>query len=291
MDLGLAKEMLGRDIAQRTHAVVLLDQVRGFVDDLRGAGFGVAIEVGALTEGMICVGLDFTCPDAFPPDEGETELVDAGDAPVVPAAPEPEPAAPVTADAAPLEVQETAPVRAGQPWTPKEDAELVRLRADCVGFEEISEKLGRPVPGLQYRCSKVLQREIADAVAAKNKPAPVKPAPEAAAPRPVARPAGQNFSPIVPDSCGDDITGGLMEAHLRWLYGDAPDTDSVACDLQLVEMLARGDGAQAVATEFDWPKEQVLSRWHALRGGASVTLNLQRVLLDALRALASGAAA
>lgn len=57
------------------------------------------------------------------------------------------------------------------------------------------------------------------------------------------------------------------------------------------EMLARGDGAQAVAAEFDWPKEQVLSRWHALRGGASVTLNLQRVLLDALRALASEAAA
>lgn len=212
------------------------------------------------------------------------------------------------ADAAPAAAKaaetKAAPKSVPPRWTEDEDATAVRMAVAGSTAREIAAELGRPVPGTGYRLAKVLKDRIAAGRAAgmagdapepevpdflKPEPvaAPVAPLAPQPAPTPVdPRGASGNFktSPIL--GCDPDRVGeGLMMAHLRWLYGAVCDEDVVSCDLDLVERLARGDGAGAVAEAFEWDKADVIARFVKLRGGLTCTLHLQKVLLVALRAL------
>lgn len=200
------------------------------------------------------------------------------------------------------------------PWSDDEDADLVARVVAGEAVADIAQRLGRTKAALVYRCKTKLSARISAGKARRTKPslpvsasprvreapAPEAPAPQASvAPQPVADPlpevtpapdARALRSPIA-GMHGDDVSVQQLRAHLEWLYSGAPDPDVVGSDLELVEGLCRGDGAGAVAEEFDWSRDQVLDRWCALRGGVPVTLQLQTRLLGLLREMAQEQAA
>lgn len=219
-------------------------------------------------------------------------------------------------------IAERSPVpRNNLPWSDDEDADLVARVVAGEPVADIAQHLGRTKAALVYRCKTALSARISAGKARRTKPslpvsasprvreapAPEAPAPQASvAPQPVADPlpevtpasdarppdarptdARPLRSPIA-GMHGDDVSVQQLRAHFEWLYGGAPDPDVVGVDLDLVEGLCRGDGAGAVAEEFDWSRDQVLDRWCALRGGVPVTLQLQTRLLGLLREMAQG---
>ena len=206
--------------------------------------------------------------------------------------------------AAAIAAQSETP-RHNLPWSDAEDDRLVEMIRGKRPYARAAAELGRSVDSVKYRCSVVLRdrisppaHEAAEPAAAKapapraEKPVAPKPDPKPA-PAPVARPAEPAAVPVVPRGDvspmqgfePDDVTRALVDAHLDWLYAGRPDPDLVACDLELIEMLLRGEGAHGVAEAFEWSKPQVMDRFSQLRAGVPCTLALQQHLVEALRDL------
>lgn len=316
MRAGDARAALQDAVARQSAGLTLVARLESLAGALEESGFGVDLDIDLLSVGRASVLMQVEIPAG---------LVDA--APVVEVAPERVPAA-VKPAAVPVKPAPRAkPVKRvgvqGARWSEADKAQLVEMVARGVAPAEIARRLGRPEAGTRKMITKLTSKgpnsRRKGGKAAVKAPAPVvKPAPVAEpvpAPVPHAAPpivgvvvsaadvaedapkpeagAGSGRvsaqSPIEGVDAGD-VTASMFEAHLMWLYGGALDRDQLACDLELVELLLTTGSAQAVAEEFDWPKEQVIARWGALRHGLPVTLDLQARLHGALRALSARAA-
>ena len=282
------RDALAEGIARDTGALALLDRVECFADDLRGQGFGVDVKVHRCGVGQLRVIFDIDVPaggleDAAPP----VELV------------EPAGGAEGEAEAASLEavmagrcVPATAPRTPAhrQDYSDADDDRMVDLRVQGLSWAEVAKAMGRSQKSVSVRAAK---RGLAARVKSRKAQGVAVAAP---APVPVSVPAPRKDAAVDPAGPSplegldpEDVTQALMRRHLLWLYGGAVDPDIRESDQELVERLARGDGAQMVAEIFDWNKAQVVDRWNRLRHHLPVTIDLQRHLLGALRALGGAA--
>ena len=300
MDACAAREVLRDAVARQSAALSMVARIEDVVSALEGRGFGVVLSINLLSVGRASVLLQIDIPAGEVATAEPVELVDLAEKPAAPPVLSAVPPA-----SAPIAPRRPEPIKAGQGprWSESEKAQLVEMVARGVAPAEIARRLGRPLPGTRKMITKLAaqgpnsRRKTAEiAQAPVDAPAPVAEpvaAPVAApAPAPVAVPVAVPVVPAYSPLEAVDpasATVKMFEAHLMWLYGGALDADQIACDLQMVELLLSTGSAQVVAEEFDWPKMQVIARWHDLRHGHAVTLDLQRKLLDALRALSARA--
>ncbi|MBB4207257.1 hypothetical protein [Roseinatronobacter bogoriensis] len=309
MRAGDARAALQDAVARQSAGLTLVARLESLAGALEESGFGVDLDIDLLSVGRASVLMQVEIPAG---------LADA--APGVEVAAERVPAAVKPAQRA--KVKGRAAGR-GPRWSEADKAQLVEMVARGVAPVEIARRLGRPLPGTRKMISNLTAKgpnsrrkggEVAVEAAApvvrpepvaESEPAPVPPAAPPivgvvvsaadvveAAPKPEAGAGSGRVSAQSPIEGMDagDVTAAMFKAHLLWLYGGALDRDQLACDLELVELLLTTGSAQAVAQEFDWPKEQVIARWGALRHGLPVTLDLQARLHGALRALSARAA-
>lgn len=199
--------------------------------------------------------------DPFAVDLGPVELVEPEDVP-----------APATAD------------RSGLPWTEEEDQRAIELKAAGLTHAQVAEALNRPVPAVGFRIKTVLR----DRIAAARDIGVI----EQGAVHVAVNPAAEHLHWRAPDDStlryladADALTAQDMRLHLLWLYGGKPEADALARDLELVELLVRGEGAAGAAAKLDCAKDQIIDRFQELRGGLPVTVRLQEKLLMALRDL------
>lgn len=300
-------ESLKDDIARQSAALSVMARVSSFVDDLEGRGFGVSAEVDPVAVGVVRVSLKLECP-AGEVDLGAVEIVEVNDKHS--AGEERSPAEAVrrfgeVVKSAQLPDQKRKPgpitAKQGPRWSDREKADLIDMVARGVVPQEISRRLGRPLPATRKMITKLAaqgtrprRKSVQTADAPQSAPAAVpKPTPEID-PDPAGATAAATVARVVPAFSPLDTvdasqaTVKMFEVHLLWLYRGALDADQIACDLEMVELLLSTGSAQVVAQEFDWPKSQVVDRWHVLRHGHPVTLDLQQKLLEALRSLSKG---
>ena len=309
MRAGDARAALQDAVARQSAGLTLVARLESLAGALEECGFGVDLDIDLLSVGRTSVLMQVEIPAG---------LVDA--APDVELAAEPVPEAVKPAQRAKVKGRS---VGRGPRWSEADKAQLVEMVARGVAPVEIARRLGRPLPGTRKMITNLTAKGpnsrrkggkaaveaaapvVKPATSAEPAPAPVPPvsAPivgvvvSAAdvvedSPKPEAGAGSGRVSAQSPIEGVDagDVTAAMFEAHLLWLYGGAVDRDQLACDLELVELLLTTGSAQAVAQEFDWPKEQVIARWGALRHGLPVTLDLQARLHGALRALSARAA-
>lgn len=158
-------------------------------------------------------------------------------------------------------------------WTVEEEAKLLRLHHAGKLIPDMVAELGRKGPGIAAKLRYLLAKRIPSAAAAPA-PAPVAPPP----PRPAAPPPAAG--PVLPP--GPSLPRLQREAEARWIV--SADVDWPARrDLDLIERMARGDGAGATAEAMGLEKPQVLARWRAIFPDPP-TIEQQTAMLAVLRA-------
>ncbi|MBN2759479.1 MAG: hypothetical protein JXQ79_03180 [Rhodobacteraceae bacterium] len=254
----------------------------------------ISVTITADAFGDICAPVEevaampATSPENLPPD------------PLCPAAqtePKPE------AHSAKLSPRAMRKIKRGTPWTAEEDALVLQMDAEGAKIADIAKAVNRTIDATKSRLKNFLRKQSAPEGAKRAPRDDLRENPatkEPAAPT-VVRPAVQklvapspdapNFSPLAAIEV-EEVNDKIMVEHLHWFYQSKnPDPDIVACDLELVEGLARGDAAADVAERLGWAKADVIERFKALRCDHTCTLKLQMSLLVCLRRLAGSLAA
>lgn len=182
-------------------------------------------------------------------------------------------------------------VKRGDPWSPEDDATVIRMAAASAPVKDIAKAVSRTVDATKSRMKNVLRQRIS---AAKGKPHDAHATTDTVPPEPsitTIAPSVPSFSPLAAID-PDNVTDKIMLEHLHWFYQSAtPDPDVLDCDLELCEALGRGDSAGDVADHLCWTKEDVIDRFKALLCGHACTLKLQMSLLVCLRRLSAKVAA
>lgn len=192
------------------------------------------------------------------------------------------------------------PVRSGprgrfDPWTAAEDAVVGTMRADGTPFEEIAAHLGRSANAIQFRYYTKIRsclREVASATQGRSEPAPPTPVrvPAAAEP-PLPPPAGPlpagsgseaarpaNLAREQRDA-GTDCDGKAVwhkemsvEAIGRHVAALPPAAGwTPPRDLELVQLILRGDGLGNAAEALGVDRNSALRRWKQLIPLTSIT--------------------
>lgn len=280
-------------IAREQAALDVIARLDRFLDALEDQGVGVFLDPPLISGAELLIRLKLVTPAGLV----SAQVVDLVEAP--------EHKASVPAQ----KLRRNARGATGPRWSAEEDAKAVQMSAAGATAREIAKALSRPVEGTKFRLANKLRIRIKSAKRLSADRVDVAEARAAHPPPPVSR---QISAPIVEEPItkadaatrlapkikppfsvirgmeAGQVTSSLMRKHLEWLYHPEPNADVVGSDMQLVEMLAAGYGAQGVAEELDWPKQDVIARFEALRGGVPNSVELQARLIAALKEISGG---
>lgn len=184
------------------------------------------------------------------------------------------------------------PVRSGpkgrfDPWTAAEDAVVGTMRADGTPFEEIAAHLGRTANAIQFR----YYTKIRPAAAEPPLPPPAGPLPAGSGSE-AARPA--NLAREQRDA-GTDCDGKAVwhkemsvEAIGRHVAALPPAAGwTPPRDLELVQLILRGDGLGNAAEALGVDRDSALRRWKQLIPLTSITNQIHLLMVLKTRAEAA----
>ncbi len=146
-------------------------------------------------------------------------------------------------------------------WTADEERRLLDLHDAGKDVRYMATFLNRKGPGIAAKLRSLLAKRAVPPSPIPSAPAPAARATEAPPPKPRPVVPPPSTGPILPPGQGRPRLEREAEARLE---AAASDSWPVGRDLDLVERIARGDGAGGAAEAMGITKDQALARWREL---------------------------